>query len=256
MQTEELDHYLSQEPVTLPDGAQISLRDASALDFRESVITDATFEYSSLKGGNFSVALFRFCTFQGVNFSSSVLDSAEFVGCKFQNCYFGKATSQDARFENCRFTSCDMRSSYFERARFESCLFDCCDLSISTHTSVFAGARFEMTQFHACRLEAMDADGAHLITARLDGCNLSGMAISGGNLFASTITSSNMREVYFDYTTIDNTMIGGDIHDADFSGALIRESDLTEAVGNVLQNDETLVVESEIPETLSKKETN
>lgn len=245
MQTEELDYYLSQEPVTLPDGARIEYRDASRLDFREAVTTRVDFEFANLSGSNFTGALFRYCTFTGVNFRMGTFDGAEFVDCRFENCHFGKSSSQEARFQDCHFNSCDMRSSYFERAAFVGCTFDCSDLSQGSGPSVFAGSRFDNVQFRSCRLECMDADGAHFLLSRLDGCDLSALAVSGGNLFSTVITSSNMRGAYFDYATIDNSMIGGDIHNADFSGALVRESDLTETVGSVLKNEDTMVVESE-----------
>lgn len=254
MQDAEIISYLTDGPAALPDGTDVGFMDAPGADFSQSVHSYCIFHFTNLSRGDFRGAQFKNCTFINVDLGEALMDGATFVDCEFIGCELTQIAASSAKFTRCVFRQTSLLGAYLEMSKFVDCTFEACSVSSLGWQTIVAGSVFDQVTFRSTSLEALDADCAHFLACKFSTVSMYGSILSGANIYLSVLESVDLRAAYMDASTIEDSLVAGNLHGADLSMALVRNSDLSGASGVALINDETEIVESALTDQLTLKE--
>ena len=129
-------------------------------------------------------------TFDGVNFSETVLAIGEYENCTFKQCIFADIDLLNIHFSECTFKECNMSMAKiahtaFKNVHFVGCKmlglyfehsnpfmfalsFDNCTLNLSSSYKL----NLKKTEFKNCSLQEVDFSEADLTSAVFDNCDL------------------------------------------------------------------------------------
>tara|TARA_R110000824_G_scaffold21496_4_gene80054 strand:+ start:5460 stop:6251 length:792 start_codon:yes stop_codon:yes gene_type:complete len=239
MQNEEIVHYLTQDEVTLPVGAQVSLVDVPGASFSHSLHANVDFSDSSLRAMDARDAEFQGCSFSRVNLTGMLAEGAVFTDCTFTQLDMTQLYGLRATFTGCLFEGVDMASGYFEQATLRNNTFTSSVLSRAGSPSIFVGATIQDNFFSSCVLDSVDFESTATVANTMRACSLRGAYLTAASVYASIFESVDLRGASLDYAVIENTLISGDVHNVDATGIKAIGSDLAQAHGTILIDDDT-----------------
>ena len=253
MQNAEIESYLANG--ALPDGSEVAYLSAPGADFSQSIHSHCSFRSVDLSRGDFRGAKFKNCTFLSIDLTGALMEGAEFEDCEFIGCGLTQIAAHEASFTRCAFLQSNLLAAYLERARFEDCTFEACSISSLVTQTIAAGAVFDQVTFRSSSLECLDADSAHFLACKMDTVSLAGAILSGANIYLSVLESVDLSAAYLDASTVEDSLVAGNMNGTDLSMALLKNSDLTGVSGVALINDDTEIIESALaPQLLTKEE--
>ena len=139
-----------------------------------------------------------------------------------------------SEFEGCQFTRVNLSDSSLSRAIFRDCDFVGCDLSRVR----VSGASFQDCRFETCRLMAIDWSslGGLVFGIQMAECKASYSIFDELNLKWCSFSRSDLAESSFQESNLSGLLLDRcNLSRADFRGANLTGTDLSSAIGIVLQ---------------------
>ena len=254
MQDAEIISYLTDGPAALPDGSEVCYIRARGADFSHSVHSHCSFHFADLSRGDFRGAQFKNCNFLNADLTGALMEEATFVDCEFTGCGLSQIAASSAKFTRCVFIRSNLLGAYLEASAFVDCAFEACSISSLVTQTVAAGSVFDQVTFRSSSLESLDADCAHFLACKMDTVSMYGAILSGANIYLSVLESVDLSAAYMDASTIEDSLVAGNINGVDLSRALVRNSDLSGAAGVAILDDDTEIIESVISPHFTLKE--
>ena len=252
LQDAEIISYLADG--ALPDGSEVDFIDAHGADFSQSVHSDCIFRFTDLHRSDLRGAMFIGCSFHNVDLGEALMERAIFVDCEFIGCGLAQIVAYKARFTRCTFLRSSLLGAYLEQTRFEDCTFEACGISSLVTQTVAAGSVFDEVVFRSSSLECIDADSAHFLACKIDTVSMYGSILTGANIYLSVFESVDLSAAYIDMATVEDSLLTGNLHGADFSTTLVKNSDLSGATGEARITQDTEIVESALSPHFTLKE--
>lgn len=252
LQNEEIESYMANG--ALPDGSEVAYLSAPGADFSHSLHAHCSFELSNLTLADFRGAKFKNCVFHQVDLTGAIMEGAEFSGCEFVGCNLSQISAMEAKFTGSVFRASDLKDAYLESATFRDSTLEACTLSSLSNQTVAAGALFDRVSFRSCTLDSLDADAAHFLACKFDAVSMRGSILSGANIYLSVLESVDLSGSFMDASTVEDSLISGNLHGVNLEVALVKNSDLSDATGEALANTETEVIESVVSPHFTLKE--
>ncbi len=147
--------------------------------------------------------------------------------------YEGTDLLKNLNFKNITFKECSFHHVDLSGSKFHDCLFDHCTL----HNTLFDRAEFQSTHFFNCDLEDASFDSSQMQRMNFLDCKL----------HYTQFSHAQLKEVIFNKEnfTTNESIIGANFIDADFSHCLVENYDLTHcAFDRCIEQDEIIVKQS------------
>ncbi len=129
-------------------------------------------------------------TFKSINFSETVLKTADYEDCTFENCNFSNINLSSFSFTDCEFINCDLSMAKVKNTTFKEVLFkdckilgilfnECNDFLLSfkfEHCNLSYSSFFKLKLtnqlFNNCKLDKVDFSFSNLQNAIFNECDL------------------------------------------------------------------------------------
>lgn len=128
------------------------------------------------------------CTFQGCNFSGSLIKNIKFNDCQFTDCNLSQARLSGVALRTVHFKNCQLMNLSFEYAddfglalTFDHCLLD---------SASFFKKKLKGVRFTNCRLKLVDFIETDLTSAIFDNCDLDAARFDRTILEKASLSSS------------------------------------------------------------------
>ena len=185
------------------------------LNLEGQVVMGENFCKKSLEG-----AVFIECTFEGCDFSESILFNAKFTGCEFKSCNFSLPQLNGCRFQDVLLIDCKVIGAEFFKCDnaffsmgFKNCLLEYCNFSdLNMKKASFIKSRLKECHFTNTVLNGVDFSGVDLSGTVFHNCDLSHADFSSAMRYDIDPRTNKIKKAKFSLPEAVGLLRGFDIN--------------------------------------------